>query len=68
MIEVGQKVRFDPFRGMTGEGVVDLRKKVTGTVVYVNKAHKWFSVVWGNPMAKTSFKFVDIDEVVKVIG
>lgn len=69
MVNVGQKVRFDPFKTITGFSSEDHRNNpVTGTVIYVNKPHKWFSVEYGNPKMRTSFKFGQIGEDVKVIG
>lgn len=59
MIEVGQKVTFDPFTEMTGfSSEMNRGKLVTGTVVMVNDPHKWFSVKHGNQ--RTSFKFSQI--------
>lgn len=61
MIEVGQKVSFDPFEFLTGFGASNNRGKfVMGTVVMVNEPHKWFSVEYGNPKQRTSFKFCQI--------
>lgn len=69
MIEVGQKVYFDPFKDFTGFGSNDNRGKyVTGTVVMVNAPHKWFSVEYGDPKARASFKFCDIGKTVKICG
>lgn len=69
MIEVGQKVRFDPFDESMGMGMDDLRGNiVTGTVVYVNEKRSWFSVEFGDPKARTSFKFCDIGKTVKLSG
>ena len=67
-IEVGQKVRFDPFETACGYGIEVLRGKVTGTVAEVYKDHKWFSVVYGEPKQRISFKFCDVGERVKLIG
>ena len=67
MIQVGQKVEFDPFEYLTGYGVEDIRgETVTGTVDYVNYEHRWFSVVFEN--SRHSFKFHDIGEVVTICG
>ena len=67
MIKVGQKVRFDPFDTCTGFGAEEVRGNlVTGTVVFVNVPHKWFSVEYGNPKAIASFKFCDIGSVVTI--
>ena len=69
MIEVGQKVRFDPFLAITGFASEDNKgRKVTGTVVFVHEQNKWFSVEYGKPKMRTSFKFCDIGKVVKVCG
>ena len=67
-VEVGQKVRFDPFETATGYGVEACRGRVTGTVVDVYPEHKWFSVVFGKPQQRMSFKFCDIGERVKFVG
>jgi hypothetical protein len=69
MIFVDDKVQFDPFEEITGFGSDANRGNiVTGTVVMVNYEHKWFSVEYGNPKMRTSFKFCDIGEAVKVCG
>ena len=69
MIQVGQKVRFDPYKNMKGFGVELVRGvKVTGTVVLINEHHKWFSVEYGNPKLRTSFKFSEIGSAVKICG
>ena len=64
MIQVGQKVRFDPFIYIAGFGVEEFRKYVTGTVVAVYPEHQWFSVQYGS--LRTSFKFCDIDTRVTI--
>ena len=67
MIQVGQKVKFDPFAETTGFASLDNRGNyVTGTVVMVNARNKWFSVEYGDPIARTSFKFCDIGKEVKI--
>ena len=69
MIEVGQKVRFDPFDYICGLGALEVRgSEVTGTVVGVYEKHKWFSVEYGDPKQRASFKFCDIGQAVRVIG
>ena len=69
MIKVGQKVRFDPFEYLTGFGASDNRGNiVTGTIVMVNNPHGWFSVEYGDPKMRASFKFCDIGEAVTVCG
>ena len=68
MITVGEKVCFDPFAHDKSLDIGYLRKNVTGEVVEVNYEHKWFSVEYGCPAMRTSFKFCDIGSVVKIIG
>lgn len=69
MVEVGQKVRFDPLHYACGRGVELVRgNTVTGTVVMVNEPHQWFSVEYGNPRQRISFKFADIGQVVNIVG
>ena len=69
MVEVGQKVRFDPFACIGGSGADMLRgDEVTGVVVMVHHKHRWFSVVYGEPPQRTSFNFADIGEAVTICG
>lgn len=65
MIKVGQNVRFDPSFYFNGYGVESLRGYVTGTVVMVNKDHRWFSVQYEN--LRTSYKFDQIGKEVKIL-
>jgi hypothetical protein len=67
-VSIGQKVRFDPFETAIGYGVEACRCEVEGTVVEVYYEHKWFSVLYGDPKQRISFKFCDIGERVTVIG
>lgn len=67
-IQVGQKVRFDPFETACGYGVEAIRGMVTGTVIEVYENHKWFAVGFGEPMQRISFKFCDVGERVKLVG
>jgi hypothetical protein len=68
MVEVGQKVRFDPFQFTKGFDISFSRYEVTGRIVEVNEGHKWFSVEYGDPKMRTSFKFCDIGQAVKIVG
>ena len=69
MITVGDRVKFDPFEEITGFASECIKGKlVTGTVVYINHEHKWFSVEYGKPKLRTSFKFWQIGKDVKVCG
>lgn len=68
MVVVGQKVVFDPFQHIQEHSDGSLRGRVTGEVVEVNYAHRWFSVEYGCPALRTSFNFCDIGKEVKVYG
>ena len=68
MVVVGQKVVFDPFWHIQNHSDCYLRGRVTGEVVEVNYGHKWFSVEYGCPAMRTSFKFFDIGKEVRVYG
>ena len=68
MIKVGQRVEFDAFRHMSNPGITREHFYTKGPVVYVNQDHKWFSVVYGNPAARDSFKFCDIGRSVRICG
>ena len=67
-LAAGRKVRFDPFDTVMGYGVEVCRGEVVGTIVKVYPEHKWFSVVYGNPKQRISFKFCDIGERVNFVG
>ena len=68
MIKVGQKVRFDPFEGVNMTGMLDLHRKVIGTVKYINEPHNWFSVEYdsGAGPQRISFNFMDVDRIVHI--
>ena len=67
-VEEGVTVRFDPFDYIQSFGSSDVKgREVYGTVIYVNKAHKWFSVEYGNGL-RTSFKFSEVGQAVTVCG
>lgn len=68
MIKVGQKVRYDPLAHVKGFALADLRTESTGTVVYINEKHRWFSVVNDESRLRTSFHFCQIGRDVKVCG
>lgn len=67
-IAAGRKVRFDPFETSCGFGIDECRGLVTGTIVKVYPKHKWFSVIYGNPLQRISFKFCDIGGRVMFVG
>lgn len=65
MIEVGQKVKYDPFQSMTYMGVGEIRQEVVGVVTYVHQKHRWFSVE--NSGIRTTFSFADIGKDVRIV-
>lgn len=68
MIKIGQKVQIRPFDHMRSSGMLSLmQKKATGTVVYVNQEHRWFTVEYGDPVARISYNFADIGTEVQLI-
>lgn len=71
MIVIDDKVQFDPFKEITGFASEDNKGNVvTGTVVMVNYANKWFSVEYecGGEKLLASFKFCQIGKDVRVCG
>ena len=73
MLKIGQKVRFEPLKNvkllrLPGE----VRRVVTGTVVYINHQNKWFSAeyICGHSGLKQreSFKFSQIGQDVMLCG
>ena len=67
-VRIGQKVRFNPFGITTGLGFDELRYEFEGTVVEIYQEHQWFSVLYGEPKQRISFKFCDIGERVILLG
>lgn len=65
---LGRAVRFVLCESLSGYGVEVVRRAVTGTIVFVNEKHKWFSVEYGDLKMRTSFRFSQIGENVKVVG
>ena len=68
MISIGQKVKYDPLADLKGFGMADFHCETTGTVVYINEKHHWFSVVHDETKLRTSFHFCQIGRDVKVCG
>ena len=68
MIAVGQKVYFDPFKEITGfSSEMNRGKQTVGTGVMVNYPHQWFSVEYGEPKQRTSYKFSQIGAEVNIL-
>lgn len=67
MIEVGQKVRLEPLKELTGFATKMNRKEAQiGTVIYVNRRHRWFLVEYLDRKLRTSFKFSQIGQDVEL--
>ena len=65
MINVGQKVRFDPSILLEGTGAkANKGTKVTATVAFVNKQNGWFSAeyIMNGVKQRATFWFDDIGE------
>lgn len=62
LVKIGQKVRFDIL-----EGIKRPEERhpayTTGTVVWLNLRHGWFSVQYGDNQ-RASFKFTDVGQTV----
>ena len=71
---IGMKVAFVPFiedtRPKTINEIRSSRRKATGTVVYINAPHKYFTVefMWHGQKMRESFKFCDLGEAVVIDG
>lgn len=62
-VEIGDKVRFNPFRGIHISGFCsDKNTVVTGTVIEIHNEHRWFAVEYmlDDVKQRTSFNFSDI--------
>lgn len=73
-IGIGAKVTFVPFiedkRPKTVNEIRSSCRKATGTVIYVNAPHKYFTVefMWHGLKMRESFKFCDLGEAVVIDG
>ena len=67
MINIGQKVKFNPVKGMQSANDIRTAESTIGTVKYVNAKHRWFSVEYGDDVKlRISFNFNDIGSSVKL--
>ncbi len=65
MINIGQKVKFNPFKGIHSAGDISATENTVGVVKYVNPTHRWFSVEYGDDVKlRISFNFNDIGNAV----
>ncbi len=58
-VTMGGRVRIDPTAATGGKDTVGFPKRVAGTVVYINQAHRWFLVEWGSGL-RSGFKLDDL--------
>lgn len=62
-VNVGDKVRFNPFKGIHVSGFAASKDTiVTGTVIEVHEEHRWFAVEYmlEDVKQRTSFNFSDV--------
>lgn len=66
MIKLNQNVTIKPFKHLSHTGLTDeeLNMEVSGVVKYVNAAHRWFSVEYGENCQRLSYNFCDIGKSV----
>lgn len=63
MVKVGQKVKFDPYKGIRVGNGLPVSATLTGKVIEVYEDHHWFAVQYTdgeNKKRRTSFNFADI--------
>lgn len=68
-VNVGDKVRFNPFKGIHIPGFCsDKDTIVTGTVIEIHNEHSWFAVEYelDDVKQRTSFNFADVGETVSL--
>ena len=58
-LHIGQRVRFDPLRALGRMDPKEADLTVTGTVIYIHRAHGWFLLRYG-PGLRMGFRFDDI--------
>ena len=68
-VSIGDKVRFNPFRGIRISGFcLNADCVVTGTVIKIHNEHRWFEVEYelGDVKQRTSFNFADLNETFSI--
>lgn len=65
MIRIGSRVEYDAFEAISFLGIGEVRKKVVGKVIYINRDKGWFTVECNG--IRTTFRLTDIGDTVKVI-
>ena len=72
MIDIGQKMRFVPYWNKGGNDTPEeaCEKTVIGKVIYVDRAHKKFTVKYsccGGQQMKETFKFSQIGHDIHIV-
>lgn len=65
-VAIGSRVRFDSMADLK-QSEEKTKNIVTGTVVYINRKHRWFSVEYGEPKLRVSFLLSDIGKKVRIL-
>lgn len=68
-VEIGDKVKFNPFKGIHISGFAASKETIVkGTVIEIHNDHHWFAVEYelDGVKQRTSFNFADIGEYVTV--
>lgn len=62
MVEIGQKVKFNPFREFDDIDFEYDDVEVVAEVSYINEKHRWFEVEYkeGNETLRIGFNFADM--------
>lgn len=67
MIKVGQKVKFNPFKGLHSVGDISSTENTEGVVKFVHERNRWFSVEYGDDVKlRISYNFNDIGKDVRL--
>jgi hypothetical protein len=69
MIKVGQRVRFNPFKGLHLHGSGAIEDEVVGVVHYIHPTNGWFNVKYdgGDGPQLLGFRYDDIGKNVKFV-
>ena len=72
MIKPGIKVRFNPYHALKTHGFAAVSGEITGTVVYNNPQHRYFTAEYevAGEKFRISFNYIDLtgpDKVVYIV-
>lgn len=62
MLKLGQKVKFDPWKGQHSVGINVPAGEIDGTIVCIHPSHHWFTVEYrtNNHKFRTSYHFCEV--------